>query len=104
MQSHGNVEGGLSAHGGKQRVGPFFFDDQCHPFGGDRLHVGTVRHLGVGHDCGWVRVYQHHLVSLFLQGLHRLGAGIVELGTLPNDDGPGPQQQDFFEISSFRHR
>ena len=50
VQVHGGVEGGLTAERRQQRVGPFAFDDFGDDFPGDRLDVGAVGRVRVGHD------------------------------------------------------
>ena len=63
------VEGGLAAQGRQDGVGPLLLDDLGHHLRGDRLDVGGVGQLRVGHDGGRVGVDQHDLVAFFLQGL-----------------------------------
>src|SRR3712207_9178715 len=56
--------------------------------GGEGLDVGSVGDLGVGHyGCG-VGVDEDNAVALVAQGAASLGARVVELGGLPDDDGP----------------
>ena len=74
MQVHGRVEAGLPAEGGQQGVGPFLLDDLGDDFPGDRLDVGAVGRLRVGHDGGGVGVDQDDRVAFFAQGLAGLGA------------------------------
>ena len=102
-QSHGQVEGGLAAQGGQQGVGPLPLDDPCHHFGHQRLDVGAVGERGVGHDGGRVGVHQHHLVALLQQDLAGLGAGVVELAGLPDDDRPGSEQHDLLDVGAAGH-
>ena len=59
-----------------------------HVLVGQRLNVGAIGQLGIGHDGGWVRVHQHHLVALLLEGLAGLRAGVVKLRRLADDDRP----------------
>jgi hypothetical protein len=73
-QRHGGVQPGLAAHGGQQRVGAFLLDDPGHDFRRDRLDIGGVGHLRVGHDGGGVRVDQDDPVTLLAQRLAGLGA------------------------------
>ena len=94
----GRVEAGLAAQGGEQRLRPFPLDDLGHDLGGDRLDVGPVRHLRVGHDRGRVGVDQDDFEPLFPQGLAGLGPGVVELAGLADDDGPGPDDEDFMDV------
>ncbi len=97
------VERGLPAHGGQQRVGALLLDDARHRLPGDRLDVGGVRHLRVGHDGGRVGVHQHHAVALVAQRLAGLRARIVELAGLADDDRPGADDQDPLDVGAFRH-
>ncbi len=43
------------------------------------------------------------LIALFPQRLACLGAGIVELAGLADNDGTGADEKDFLDISSFWH-
>ena len=88
------VERGLAAHRRKHRVGPLLLDDRGDIFGGDRLDIGGVGHLGIGHDRRRVRVHQHDPVAFGLERLGRLGARIIELGRLADDDRPCADDQD----------
>ena len=71
--------------------------------GGDRLDVGRVGELGVGHDGGRVGVDQRHPQALGPQHLAGLGAGVVELAGLPDHDRPGADDEDVAEIGPLRH-
>ena len=55
----------------------------------ERFDVGDVGGPRVGHDGGRVGVDQHDLVSQLPQGLAGLGAGIVELTGLSDDNRTG---------------
>ena len=100
---YGSVQPGLSAQGGQQGVGAFFFDDLGHGLWGDRFDVGAIGRFRVGHDGGRVGVDQHHLVALFSERLARLGTGVVELAGLADDDGAGADDQDFMDVRAFGH-
>ena len=50
-----------------------------------------------------LRVDQHDLVALLAQGLARLGAGVVELAGLADDDRAGADEQDLLEVGTLRH-
>ena len=86
---HGNgaVEAGLAAQGGEQGIGPLALNHLAHHFRGDGFDIGAVGHLRVGHDGGRVGVDQDHLIAFFPQGFAGLGAGIIELAGLTDDDG-----------------
>ena len=102
-QRQRGVQPGLPAHRGQQRVGAFLLDDLGNDFGGDRFDIGGIGKAGIGHDRGRVGVHQDHPVALFAQRLAGLCAGIVELAGLPDDDGPGTDDEDGLDVGSLRH-
>ena len=103
-QFHGEVQAHLPAQVGQDGVGFFFFDDALHHLGGKRLDIHVVGDVGVGHDGGGVGVDQHRLHALAFQRAAGLGAGIIELRRLPDDDGAGTDDQHLFDPRVFRHR
>jgi hypothetical protein len=98
-----DVERSLSAHRGQESIGPLALYYLGHPFRSDRLDVGPVGNLRVGHDRGWVGVHQDDPVSLFSQRANRLGSGVIELGSLTDDDRSGTEQQNRTKVSPFGH-
>ena len=86
MQIERAVERGLATHSRQNRVWLFGRDNALHHLPGDRLDVGDVGHLGVGHDGGRIAVDQNDFVTLFTQGLAGLCAGVVKFAGLTNDD------------------
>ena len=62
-------------------------DDLFKALCGKRLDVGVVRHAGVRHDGGGVGIHQNDVVTFGAEGLAGLGAGVVELAGLADDDG-----------------
>ena len=98
------VERGLAAEVRQQRVGAFAFDDPFDARGVERFDVGVIRHAGVGHDRRGVGVRQHHFVALFAQGFARLGARVVELARLTDDDGTGTDDEDLSDVVALRHK
>ncbi|GMA37680.1 hypothetical protein GCM10025876_38840 [Demequina litorisediminis] len=92
---NGGVEGGLSAQRRQQRVGALLRDDGFDDLGGDGLHVGGVRELGVGHDRRRVGVQQDDPHALGLEDAARLGAGVVKLAGLTDDDRAGADDEDW---------
>ncbi len=112
-QIDGKIESGLAADGGKEselamaRVGRehlgFDANDLFDVVVGERLDVGAVGQLGIGHDGGRVRVDEHDFVALLLEGLAGLRAGVVELGRLADDDGAGADHEDFLNVISAWH-
>ena len=97
------VQRGLAAHGRQQRVRALLCDDLRDRLPGDRLDVGGVGHLRVGHDGGRIGVDQNDAVALFAQRLAGLRAGVVELAALADDDRAGADDQDAFDVGAFRH-
>ena len=97
------VERGLAAQGGEHGVRPLPLQDALQRPQVDRLHVGAVGHLRIGHDGGRVGVEQHHLEPFLLERLARLRAGIVELARLADHDRPGAEHQDSVDIRSLGH-
>ena len=99
----GGIQRGLAAERRQQCVGPFLLDDLDDHLRGDRLDIGGVGQLRIGHDGGRVGVDQDNLVALLLQRLDRLGPGIIEFAGLADDDRPGADDENFMDIGSFRH-
>ena len=88
------VERGLAAQRRQQRVGQLALDDAGDGLGRERLDVGAVGELGVGHDRRRVRVDEDDLVALLLQDLAGLDARVVELRGLADHDRPRADQED----------
>ena len=103
MQRQRGVERRLPAHGRQDRVGALLLDDLGDEFGRDRLDIGRVRDVRVGHDRRRVRIHQDDPIAFFLQRLAGLGAGIVEFAGLSDDDGSGADDQDGVDICAFGH-
>ena len=61
---------------------------------GERLEVDGVGDVGVGHDRGRVGVDEDRPDALGAERAAGLRAGVVELGGLADDDGPGADDQD----------
>jgi hypothetical protein len=102
-QRHGDVEGGLPAHGRQQGIGPLLIDDTGHHLGGDGLDVGRVRQARVGHDRGGVGVDQDDPVAFFPERLAGLSPRVVELAGLADHDRPGADDQDRFDVVTSGH-
>src|ERR687893_799833 len=60
----GEVQGGLPAQGWEERVGALLAQDLGDGLDRERLPVGGVGNLGVGHDRSRVRVDEDYAVSL----------------------------------------
>ena len=88
------VERGLPAHRRQQRVRALDRDDLLDHLPGDRLDVGRVGHVGIGHDRRRIRVDEDDAIALLAQRLAGLRAGIIELARLADDDRAGADDQD----------
>ena len=71
--------------------------------GVERLEVGRVGPLGVGHDRRRVRVDEHDAVALAPQHAAGLRPRVVELARLPDADRAGAEDQDRAKVGALRH-
>ena len=104
VQGHRRVEGGLAAERGQQRVRALLRDHLLQDVGGDRLDVGRVGELGVGHDRRRVGVHQADPDAFGPQDAAGLGARVVELAALPDHDRPGPDDEHRLQVLTPRHK
>ena len=88
---------------GSRCIGPFGFDHLGHHFPGDRLDVGAIGGGRIGHDRRRVAVHQHHFVALLAERFARLGAGVVKLARLADDDRAGTNDQNSMNVVASRH-
>ena len=88
---------------GRSASGRSTLDDLGSHLPHKRLDVRAIRQVGVRHDRGGVRIDQHHLVALFAQRLAGLGAGIIELAGLTDDDRTRSNDHDFVQVVATRH-
>ena len=102
-QLDGGVQTGLAAQRGQQRVRVLFLDYALDKLGGDGLDIGAVGQARVGHDGRRVGVDQDDLKAILLEHLAGLGAGVVELAGLADDDGARTNDEDTLDVSTFRH-
>ena len=102
-QLDGGVQTGLAAQRGQQRVRTLFLDHALDKLGGDGLDIGAVGKTRVGHDGRRVGVDQDDLKAILLEHLAGLGAGVVELTCLANNDGARTNDKDALDVSTFRH-
>ena len=102
-QLDGGVETGLAAERGQQRIGALSLDHTLDELGGNGLHIGAVGQAGIGHDGRGIGVHQHDLVTVLLEDLAGLGAGIIELAGLADDDRAGADDEDALDVGTFGH-
>ncbi len=88
------VQRRLTPHGRQDGVRAFLFDDLGDHGRFDRLDIGRIGQVRVGHDGRRVRVDQNDAVTFFLKGLTGLGTGIVKLASLANNNRAGTDDED----------
>ena len=71
--------------------------------GRDRLDIGAVGHVRIGHDRRRIGIDEDDPVALVAQRLAGLRAGIIEFAGLPDDDRPGADDQDGRDVGAFGH-
>ena len=113
MQFHGRVQRCLAAQCGQQdqftdgaqtlHLGLFAHDDFLHRLRGNRLDVGSVCELRIGHDGGRVGVDEDHTVTLFPQCFAGLGSRIIEFTGLSDDDRARANDEDGVDVGALRH-
>jgi hypothetical protein len=101
---HRQVQRGLAPDRGQHRVGLLALQDLLDDLRCEGLDVGAVRVFGVRHDRRRVRVHQRHTDALLAEDLDGLGAGVVELAGLADDDRSGPDHEHGADGRVFRHR
>ena len=97
------IQRGLSAHGGQQRIGAFLGDDFFHNLDRDGFDIGGIRQPRIGHDRGRVGIHQNDAIALSAERFAGLRAGIIEFAGLADDDRPGADDHDGFDVSALRH-
>jgi len=102
-QGERGVERGLPAHGRQHRIGPLLLEDFRDDRGGNRLDIGRIGKLGVGHDRRRVRIDDDDPIPLVLQRLDRLASRIIELRRLADDNWAGADDQDRGDVGAPRH-
>ena len=104
VQVHRAVERRLAAEGGEHGIRPLLGDDLLDDLRGDRLDVGRVGELGVGHDRRGVGVDEDDPDALLAQHAARLGAGVVELAGLADDDRAGADDEHALDVVALGHQ
>ena len=97
------IEAGLAAEIGKERIRSFFGDDLFHALCIKRFDIGDVRHLGIRHDRGGIGIDKNDLITKTVESLAGLCSGIIKLTCLADDDGARADDQDLMDISTLCH-
>ena len=97
------VEGGLSAQSRQDRIRLLVLDDRLERLVRDRLDVGGIREVGVGHDRRRVRVHENDPDAFGPQHSAGLRSRVVELGGLADHDRARPDDQNRMDVVALRH-
>jgi hypothetical protein len=103
-QGEREVQPRLSADRRKERIRTLPLDDLLQERWGERLDIGRVGELRVGHDRRGIRVDEDHAIALAPERPDGLRAGIVELAGLSDDDRPRSDDENFGDVRSLGHR
>ena len=108
VQLDGCVQRGLSTQGcqhGIHLVASGFFSgkDLLDVLRLDGLNVGVISELRVRHDGGGVGVDEGDAQSLLLEHAAGLGAGVIELTGLADDDGAGTDHEYVLDVFTTWH-
>ena len=90
------IERRLPAHGGQNGIGALFGDNLFHRLPHNRLDIGDIGHIGVGHNRGRIGIDEDDFIALFAQSLTGLRAGIVEFTGLADNNRAGADDEDGF--------
>ena len=101
---HRDVQAGLAAERRQHRIGLLAVDDRRDDLPGERLDVGGVGEVRVGHDRRRVRVGEDDAIALLAQYPARLRTGVVELACLADHDRTGADDQDRVDVGALRHQ
>ena len=102
-QIEGAVQCRLPTHGGQQRIGAFFLNDFGNHSPINRFNIGSIGHLGIGHDGSRIGIDQNNPITLFPERLAGLCTRIVKLTGLTDHNRTGTDNQDTFDVCSFWH-
>ena len=94
----------LPTHGWQQSVRTLFLNNFCNRAPLYRLNVRCIRHGWISHDRGRVRIHQNNPKTLFPQGFTSLGARVIKLTCLTNNNRACTEDENTFYISSFWHK
>lgn len=93
----------LTAEGSQKTVGLFFDNNSFETLFRERFKINLVRESVIRHDRRGVGVTEHYVYAFAFEYAAGLRTRIVELCGLSDDDGSGTDNENFFNIASFRH-
>ena len=102
-QVDGKVERRLPAKCRQQYIGAFLLNNLLDDIGGYRFDICPIGETGVGHDGCGIRIDEDNSITLFLECFQCLGARIVEFTGLADNDWPGTDEKNGFDVSAFGH-
>ncbi len=102
-QRDGKIQPGLASDGREQCVRTLAADHFFGELDTERLDISLVGQVGVGHDGRRIGVDQDHFVTVGAQRFAGLGAGVIELAGLADDDRPGADDQDAVQVVTAWH-
>ena len=100
VERHREVQPGLPAEGRQQRIGPMLLDHPRQVRQRQRADQHGAADVGIGHHGRGVRVDQDRLDALAAKRQAGLHAGIVELGSLADQDRTGADDE---HLARHRH-
>ena len=97
------IECGLTADSGQQRVRAFTTNYFRNGSECEWLDVSDVCGFRIGHDRCRVRIHQHDLIAFLAQCFAGLSSRIIKLARLADHNRTRANDQDFVYVSTFRH-
>ena len=102
-QVNGQIQTGLAANSRQQGVRTFPLNNFFKDGPGQRLNIGPVRKIGIGHNRGRIRVDQYDAVTLLFECLAGLSARVIELTRLADHNRAGADQQNGMKVCTLGH-
>ena len=94
VEFDGEIQTGLTAQRGKERIGPFAGDDLFNRSNRQRLQIDGIRDLGIRHDRRRIGVDEDDAMAFLAECPARLNAGVIKLCGLADDDRPRPDDHN----------
>ena len=102
-QVNGQIQAGLTAYGRQQGVRAFPFNNFFKHRPGQRLNIGPVGKIGIGHNRGRIRVDQDDAVALLFERLAGLSARVIKFTRLADHNRAGTDQQNGMKVCTLGH-